>query len=75
MPEKMVYDWDDKRDECYVMYITENKSLDEIIEFYKRKDFAPRYVVDSTALRQTVAHWLFCSTSCVHGLWSSKGFA
>jgi len=49
MPDKMVYDWEDKRDECYVMYITENKSLDDIIEFYKRKNFAPRYVVDSTA--------------------------
>lgn len=63
MPDKMVYEWDNKRDECYVMYITENKSLDEIIEFYKGQDFAPRYVVDSTALRQPVAHWLFRFTA------------
>lgn len=55
MPEKMVYEWDNKRDECYVMYITENKSLDEIIEFYKNQNFAPRYVVNSTVLRQPIA--------------------
>lgn len=60
MPEKMVYEWDDKRDACYVMYIMENKSLDEIMEFYKNKSFAPRYVVDS--LRQPAARWLFWST-------------
>jgi len=46
----MVYEWDNKRDECYFMYITEKKSLEEIIEFYKGQNFAPRYVVDSTAL-------------------------
>ncbi len=63
MPEKMVYEWDDKRDACYVMYIMENKSLDEIIEFYKNKSFAPRYVVDS--LRQPAAHWLFWSTPLI----------
>lgn len=63
MPEKMVYEWDNKRDECYVMYITENRSLDEIIEFYKGQNFAPRYVVDSTALRQPAAHWLFWFTA------------
>jgi hypothetical protein len=63
MPEKMVYEWDDKRDACYVMYIMENKSLDEIIEFYKNKSFAPRYVVDS--LRQPAARWLFWSTPLI----------
>lgn len=45
----MVYNWENKRDEIYVMYITENKSLDEIIEFYRGQNFAPRYVVDYTA--------------------------
>ena len=43
----MVYEWENKRDECYDMYITENKSLEEIIEFYRGQNFAPRYVVDS----------------------------
>ena len=50
MPEKMVYEWDNKRDECFDLYITQNKSLEEIIDFYKGQNFAPRYVVDSTAL-------------------------
>lgn len=48
---KMVYEWDQKRDECYVMYITQNRSLDEIIDFYRERNFAPRYVVvDSTGV-------------------------
>lgn len=45
----MVYEWDNKRDECYCMYITENKSLEEIVGFYRSQNFVPRYVVDSTA--------------------------
>ena len=46
----MVYEWDtSKRDECYRMYITEKKPLEEIIEFYRAQNFVPRYVVDSTS--------------------------
>lgn len=57
-PAKMVYEWDNRRDEIYTMYITENKSLEEIIEFYRAQNFAPRYVVDSTVLRQPVVQML-----------------
>jgi len=40
----MVYDWDGKRDMCYQMYITEKKSLEEIMDFMKSTlDFTPRY--------------------------------
>ena len=45
---KMVYEWDGKRDECYRLYITENKSLEDIVELYRVQNFVPRYVVDST---------------------------
>ncbi|KAF7864014.1 hypothetical protein EAF04_006979 [Stromatinia cepivora] len=31
----MVYDWDDKEEVCYRMYIDEKKSLEEIMEFMK----------------------------------------
>ncbi|CAD6442155.1 46038ceb-6a98-4a66-b03b-fe2bf54578c7 [Sclerotinia trifoliorum] len=31
----MVYDWDDKEELCYRMYIDEKKSLEEIMEFMK----------------------------------------
>ncbi|KAH0553053.1 hypothetical protein GP486_006754 [Trichoglossum hirsutum] len=31
----MVYDWEDKEDICYRMYIEEKKSLEEIMEFMK----------------------------------------
>jgi Clr5 domain len=40
----MVYDWEDKEDVCYRMYIEEKKSLEEIMEFMKtERNFAPRY--------------------------------
>ena len=58
MPSKMVYEWEIRRDEIYNMYITQNKSLEELIEFYRPQNFVPRYVVDSTALRQPVAQML-----------------
>ena len=51
MPSKMVYEWEIRRNEIYDMYITQNKSLEEIIEYYRAQKFVPRYVVDSTALR------------------------
>lgn len=44
---RMVYDWEGKEELCYKLYITENKSLEEIMEFFKvTQDFAPRYVVE-----------------------------
>ena len=42
---RMVYDWEGKEELCYKLYITENKSLEEIMEFFKvTQDFTPRYV-------------------------------
>jgi len=42
---KMVYDWENKEEICYRMYIEEKKSLEEIMEFMKEEHkFAPRYV-------------------------------
>jgi len=41
----MVYDWEDKEQLCYQMYIEEKKSLEEIMDFMKvNHQFAPRYV-------------------------------
>jgi hypothetical protein len=42
---KMVYDWENKEDICYRMYIEEKKSLEEIMDFMKEHHkFAPRSV-------------------------------
>ena len=58
MPAKMVYEWDNKRDECYNLYITENKSLEEIIAHFRDdKNFTPRYVDSCTHTRRS-----FCAT-------------
>ena len=41
----MVYDWEGKEATCFQMYIQENKSLEEIMEYFKTEhNFAPRYV-------------------------------
>ena len=42
----MVYDWGgDKQELCYRLYITEGKSLEEVMDCLKQEqDFAPRYV-------------------------------
>jgi hypothetical protein len=41
----MVYDWENKEDICYRMYIEEKKSLEEIMDYMKEHHkFAPRYV-------------------------------
>ena len=40
----MVYDWENKEEMCYRMYIEEKKSLEEIMEYMKEQHkFAPRY--------------------------------
>jgi hypothetical protein len=42
----MVYDWENKEEECYRMYIEDKKSLEEIMDFMKeRYKFAPRYAL------------------------------
>ena len=41
----MVYDWDDKRDLCWRMYVDEKKTTKQIMEFFKDEmGFVPRYV-------------------------------
>ena len=52
---KMVYDWENKEEICYRMYIEEKKSLEEIMEYMKEEHkFAPRYVHSQTYF--TVLH-------------------
>jgi hypothetical protein len=47
----MVYDWENKEEICYRMYIEEKKSLEDIMEYMKEElKFAPRYVDRSTYL-------------------------
>ena len=49
MRPKMVYEWDNKREDCFNMYITENKSLEEIIAHFRDdKNFTPRYLASCT---------------------------
>ena len=40
----MVYDFTGMRDECYHLYITQNRTLDEIQEHFRRDGWNPRYV-------------------------------
>lgn len=41
----MVYDWDDKREACFRMYVQEKKTLEEIKEYFRQElGFAPRSV-------------------------------
>ena len=41
----MVYDWENKEELCYRLYIEEKKSLEEIMEYMKEHHkFSPRYV-------------------------------
>lgn len=43
--DAMVYDWEGKEATCFQMYIQENQSLEEIMEYFKvEHNFAPRYV-------------------------------
>ena len=41
----MVYEWDDKLDDAYRLYVVERLSLDQVMDWFRReKGFAPRYV-------------------------------
>ena len=54
---KMVYDWDNKEDICYRMYIEEKKSLEEIMEYMKEEHkFTPRSATPRTLPYPTVLH-------------------
>lgn len=46
MTSKMVYDWENKEEICYRMYIDEKKSLEDIMDFMKEHHkFTPRYML------------------------------
>jgi hypothetical protein len=46
----MVYDWENKEEICYRMYIEEKKSLEDIMEYMKEEHkFAPRYDAPAAA--------------------------
>jgi hypothetical protein len=46
----MVYDWENKEEICYRMYIEEKKSLEEIMDYMKEEHkFAPRSVERRTS--------------------------
>jgi hypothetical protein len=48
----MVYDWENKEEICYRMYIEEKKSLEEIMDYMKDEyKFAPRYACRTLARR------------------------
>ncbi|KAF2638219.1 hypothetical protein P280DRAFT_471340 [Massarina eburnea CBS 473.64] len=37
----MVYNWDDKKEECLRLYVLERKNLDQVIEYWEQRDFTP----------------------------------
>jgi hypothetical protein len=46
----MVYDWENKEEICYRMYIEEKKSLEEIMDYMKEHHkFTPRYAAARTS--------------------------
>jgi len=41
----MVYDWEDKRNVCWRMYVDEKKTTKQIMDFFRQElGFVPRYV-------------------------------
>lgn len=55
----MVYDWENKEEVCYRLYIEEKKSLEEIMEYMKKEyKFTPRYATTITldVLYRTTCH-------------------
>lgn len=40
----IMYSWDDKKAECYRLYVEENKNLDEVISYWEVRGFTPRLV-------------------------------
>jgi hypothetical protein len=37
----MVYNWDGKEADCYRLYVTEKKGLDEVVKFWEARGFTP----------------------------------
>ncbi|KAI9665388.1 MAG: hypothetical protein M1831_001826 [Alyxoria varia] len=54
----MVYDWKDKKDECYRLYVEERKSLHEVMQYFKAKyNFEP----SKRAFQTNFKRWNFPS--------------
>lgn len=54
----MVYNWDEHRDECYRVYVVENKSMDELMQHMRiHQNFTP----SKRAYQQQLRKWNFPS--------------
>lgn len=72
MPRHKKYDWSDKKDICYQLWVEEERTLPEIMEYFSQAlgvapDSIPSYVLLlwSTVLRTTLSHvniWISVST-------------
>jgi hypothetical protein len=63
MPPHKKYDWSDKRDLCYRLYVEEERTLPELKEYFSQAlgvaaDSIPSYVrpLSSTVLRTPLSH-------------------
>lgn len=63
MPRAKKYDWSDKRDLCYRLFIEEKKTLPELKDYFAQAlgvaaDSIPSYVLtlSSTVMRTTLSH-------------------
>lgn len=63
MPKHKKYDWSDKRDICYRLWVEEERTMPELMEYFAQAlgvaaDSIPSYVVSlwSTVLRTTLSH-------------------
>lgn len=64
-PFIMVYDWENKEEMCYRMYIEEKKSLEDIMDYMKEHHkFAPRYVTFVTLTRDRRRHGGDAAAGC-----------
>lgn len=51
----MVYDWENKEEVCYRLYIEEKKSLEEIMDYMKEEyKFTPRYATTTVLCRSLI---------------------
>lgn len=41
----MVYDWEDKQETCYRLYVDEKKSLDDVMKFFREEGTSEHYCV------------------------------
>ncbi|KAF2268359.1 hypothetical protein CC78DRAFT_576369 [Lojkania enalia] len=50
----MVYSWDGKEEECYRLYVSEKRSLDEVMGYWEQKGFTPSKRAFQTQFRLTL---------------------